>query len=366
MKKIFKYSLFALTGLFLAACNEDYKDWASPMSYPQEDAVNIPSITATANADLIDLETADATIQLLNIAGGSEAIVLKNLQFVPLGADGQELRDFAMTALNATGQFSKSALTNLVRGIYGKKREQRDIAGNVYVNATVEGFSEATLVNAGTAVIKVIMPDPGYENFYLVGTPNGWNNNTKGTYMIPSEKGVYSFTTYYTGAWDLKFIAEDNLGSWDVLWGGIDGDKSPSGTLFEENAGAIASPEAGYYTFTANMNTSTYTWTLIDNQAPAEYSSMGVIGGFNGWGGDVEMEQAAPHFWYVEYTITEDTELKFRANGGWDVNWGTGITISDDQFYGVAVGGGDNIKVPAGTYAFYLNDITGEFAILAQ
>jgi hypothetical protein len=92
---------------------------------------------------------------------------------------------------------------------------------------------------------------------------------------------------------------------------------------------------------------------------------MGVIGDFNSWGGDMEMKQVTPHNWYVVGTVT-DGGLKFRANGGWEVNWGAEFTITDTNFYGKGVANGSNISVPAGTYAFYLNDITGDFVIVKQ
>ncbi len=37
--KILKYMAFALTGMLMASCGEDFDDWASPQSYPQEDAI---------------------------------------------------------------------------------------------------------------------------------------------------------------------------------------------------------------------------------------------------------------------------------------------------------------------------------------
>ena len=73
--------------------------------------------------------------------------------------------------------------------------------------------------------------------------------------------------------------------------------------------------------------------------------------------------EKAPHNWYARATLTADTELKFRANHKWDVNWGgDGSAEIDEEKYYVTPGG-DNIKVPAGTYDFYLNDITGNWSI---
>jgi hypothetical protein len=49
-------------------------------------------------------------------------------------------------------------------------------------------------------------------------------------------------------------------------------------------------------------------------------------------------------------------EVKFRANGGWDVNWG-----GQSFPYGQGVSGGDNIVVTEGTYFIKFNSITGHY-----
>ena len=57
MKKILSYVSLAITGLLMAACSEDFKDWASQKTYPQEDAITIPGYKASpANATGVDLQ----------------------------------------------------------------------------------------------------------------------------------------------------------------------------------------------------------------------------------------------------------------------------------------------------------------------
>ena len=115
------------------------------------------------------------------------------------------------------------------------------------------------------------------------------------------------------------------------------------------------------------MNNQTYAWTKLDNQSPTEYSAVSLIGDFNGWGGDIDLAQEgnAPHNWYGRATIPTDGGLKFRANHDWATSWGTspddeGKPIGDVYYLGI---GEKNITVPAGTYDFYLNDITGRWSI---
>jgi hypothetical protein len=108
-----------------------------------------------------------------------------------------------------------------------------------------------------------------------------------------------------------------------------------------------------------------YSWVKEENQTPAEYTSISLIGNFNDWAGDVDMTQVTPHNWYVEHTFDiDDVEFKFRANHDWGTNWGATWTVASDNFAAVGVGGGDNIKCAKGTYRFYINDITSKMCVV--
>lgn len=213
-----------------------------------------------------------------------------------------------------------------------------------------------------TYTIKAVAPQ-----FYMVGALPGWNAEGAATALLyPQSATTMSYTSKYVGAWDLKLWNKNDLGNWDACYGCVnDGDNAASGALVNTGAGAISAPSAEYYTFSVDLATMTYSWTKLDNQTPTEYTKMGVIGDFNGWASDLEMTQVTPHNWHVVATVTGGG-LKFRANADWGINWGAAVTISESDFYGKGVNNGDNISVPAGTYAFYLNDITGDFAIVKQ
>ncbi len=203
--------------------------------------------------------------------------------------------------------------------------------------------------------------------YYITGGVNGWSSTSTENMFYAEGGNVYSYTTTWNGAWDLKFWDSKNVGAWANAWGtAVDGDGSAAGSLINSNAQSFQAPSKGYYTLTINMNTQTYTWTAVE--PTADYTQVSLIGDFNGWGGDVDLVQlaGAPHNWYVRATIPSDGGLKFRANHGWDVSWGTS---ADDKATPVgdvyALGlGGENITVPAGTYDFYLNDITGRWNIV--
>lgn len=202
--------------------------------------------------------------------------------------------------------------------------------------------------------------------YYVVGTPQGWSDTDMRCMFYAQGGNIYSYTTQWSGAWDLKVWDAKNFGTWENAWGtAVDGDGSVSGLLINNESKSFQAPTKGeYYTLTINMNDNTYSWEAVTPSA--DYSSVSLIGDFNGWGGDIDLEQiaTAPHNWYVRATIESDGGLKFRANHDWATSWGTSDkeTPIGEVYY--LAPGSDNINVPAGTYDFYLNDITGLWNIV--
>ena len=204
--------------------------------------------------------------------------------------------------------------------------------------------------------------------YYVVGAVQNWSDTDKTCMFTPHSKYVLSYTTKWTGAWDLKVWDFANFGNWDAAYGTpVDGDNSEEGPL--GGSGAISAPSAEFYTFTIDLSSMTYKWTKLDNQNPTEYESISLIGEFNGWSGDYELTQVAPHNWHCVFTQENDGMLKYRANHDWGINWGFGSDGDWNVAEGIdniGVGNGGNIYVPAGTYDVYLNDITNSMLIVAQ
>ncbi len=85
--------------------------------------------------------------------------------------------------------------------------------------------------------------------------------------------------------------------------------------------------------------------------------SIGMIGAFNSWSGDVVMNTTDNvNFSLNAYTFTISGEMKFRQNADWAVNWG-----AVDFPAGVGTQGGSNIPVPAGSYDITFNITTGAY-----
>ena len=229
---------------------------------------------------------------------------------------------------------------------------------------------------AGTYMMTINMMDYTYSikalaaEYYLVGDNFAWNVNEKKYLMYAESATVQSYTGHFDG--NLKFINGSDMGTdnWNACYGtATDGDTSMSGAI-QQNAGAIHSPEAGYFTFTVDLDAMTYTWTKLENQTPQEYETIGLVGAFNGWNQAEDanqMTQLTPHNWFKTMTLTEG-ELKFNANKDWAISWGgeTDVNVGDENYGVTTTANGKNMYVPAGTYDIFFNDITGRFVFVSK
>lgn len=234
----------------------------------------------------------------------------------------------------------------------------------------------AKIAEAGMYMMTINMMDYTYKitplapEYYLVGDNFAWDVNTKKHIMYAESVTVHSYTGKFDG--NLKFINGNDMGTenWSATYGTKqDGDTSLSGTLMQ-NAGAIHSPEAGYYTFTADMSSMTYTWTRLENQDPDSYTTIGLVGEFCGWNqasDDNQMTELTPHNWYKNITLSAG-KLKFNADKDWTISWGgeTDLNIGDANSGKTTTANGKDMYVPAGTYDVFFNDITGQFVFVSK
>ena len=215
-----------------------------------------------------------------------------------------------------------------------------------------------------TYTIKQIAPE-----YYLVGKLQGWASEPKDKtcLMYAETPMVQSYTTQWNDDANLKIWLGSDWGNWDNAYGAKDdGDNSVEGKI--AGSGAIVCPEPGaFYTFKVDFSTMTYKWTKLENQNPTAYEKVGLIGVGGDWDNDVDMTEVTPHNWFIEKTIPEGS-FKIRANHEWNdaANWG----FAEGQEFSstgklITSGVSKNIKIAAGKYRIFFNDITLEYAIIA-
>lgn len=271
------------------------------------------------------------------------------------------------------------AVENNPKGVVGVEKDGDDAMSGTLLTTTSNGkkANAGKIAKAGIYQMTINMMDYTYSikqiapEYYLVGALQSWSDQNMSCLMTAETAMVQNFTTKWTGDANMKIWLGSDFGKWDNAFGSASGDgvNTAEGKL-KAGGGAIVCPEKGaYYTFTADFSTMTYKWTKLANQNPTEFKHVSLIGVGGKWneGDDIDLEQVAPHNWYLAKQEIPAGGLKIRADHKWrdDGNWG----FAEGQKYEskgtlITSGGSSNISVPAGTYNIYFNDITGAYAFV--
>lgn len=179
-----------------------------------------------------------------------------------------------------------------------------------------------------------------YDPFiYFIGATDGWTNAEQKLALVDANTGTYTGFLYCADPnnWGNQFKFQRVAGSWDneinsSTFNTFDGAATNENGNIGVNAGE------GVYYFDVNLANGTIKATKVE--------TMGIIGGFNNWGGDAAMT------WNTEEYCFEATNVgvtadgwKFRINGGWDINLGGSLNN--------LTAGGDNIAVAGNTIKLY-------------
>ena len=344
MKKISLYVSIALAGLFMGSCSDDFTNWANPQTNPQEDAITIPGLTATA-ADAIDLANVSedsVSTFTLSTAALPEGYKLADarVEVTPQGVEGA-----TKTTLNAgiEGRAAAADLSDLVVNAYGKRPTARTFDAHVYLDAVKDG--QAVLIDAGKINV-VVTPKAPYiaSNYYLVGDMYGegkwtladcvkFNHSDADVYEDP-EFTLMVTTTKDNQYW--KIIPQGNIDAGNpwaiqndpkgVLGVTKNGDDAMSGTLVTSvtkddgttdapNAAMIA--KAGIYQITINMMDYTYS---IKQISPEYY----LVGKLQGWSDKPENKTC---LMYAETPMVQSYTTQWKDDANLKIwlgsDWGT-------------------------------------------
>ena len=217
-------------------------------------------------------------------------------------------------------------------------------------------------------------------DYFIVGGATGWSDKDKILPLYPVSATIFTFTSKFADVDNYyKAWASAEFGNWDCAYGYPSGDyEGETGSLIQNgSAGALRFPEADtYYTVTFDFGANTFTQTKCDNQTPAVYTTIGVVGSFNGWSQNLDEYQMtqvekAPHNWYLlDFEIedrTEDSnteEIKINANKAWDISWGGGKDFDSSRFGTLTEGA--NCTITPGVYDIYFNDITLQYIFIKK
>ena len=444
----------------MVSCTEDYTDWGTPQTNPEEEAVTFGNGSVTP-VDVINL--ADVTGDKVKVASIVAPTSTKDT-YTPsfkINFDGQSFD------IDANGNMAKADLATYITDKYGKRPTERDI--DATLDAWVSnGATAVKMATSATFQVKAVPEAPVIENgYYLVGdmfnaeNVDGWNTVSDKQAFKHSDKDVYDdpvFTLTFETKEDnqyWKIIPKKNADAGNIWADGVvgpkvDGDDSMTGSLTNKDPKAGKIAKAGKYKLTLNMIDYSYTleavnydqfiyfigstdgWkssdqklALVDeakgvytgyvyvadpNNAGLQFKfqrvagswdneinagafntfsgaatneggnfgvnagvgvyyfdvnlsegtitatkveTMGIIGGFNGWGGDAVMTWNAEEYCFeaTNVGVTADG-WKFRVNGGWDINLGGSLNN--------LTAGGDNLSVAGNTIKLYPTRKTSE------
>ena len=358
----------------MVSCTEDYTDWGTPQTNPEEEAVAFGGGSVTP-VDVINL--ADVTGDKVKVASIVAPTSTKDT-YTPsfkINFDGQTFD------IDADGNMAKADLANYIIEKYGKRPTERDI--DATLDAWVSNGSTAVkMATSATFQVKAIPEAPVIDNgYYLVGdmfateTQNGWTKEGAKAFKH-SDKDVYddpvftvSFeTTKANQCW--KIIPKKNIDSGDIWADGVvgpktDGDDSMEGLLTNVGPGAGKIAKAGKYKLTINMMDYSYTIEEV-NYDPFIY----FIGSTDGWKtSDQKLalvddaKGVYTGYVYVADPNNAGFQFKFqRVAGSWDKAIGAATFTS---FGGAATNEGDNIGVNAGEGVYYMDVNLSEGTITA-
>lgn len=358
----------------MVSCTEDYTDWGTPQSNPQEEAVSFGKGSVTP-VDVINL--ADVKTEKVKVAS-IVAPTSSNASYTPTYKINIGGRAFD---IDAEGNMAKADLVNYIVDKFGKRPTERDI--DATLDAWVSnGATAVKMATSETFQVKAIPEAPVIEEgYYLVGDMfttddvDGWTKEVAKAFNH-SDKDVYedpvftvSFeTTKADQYWKIipkKNIDADDLWAAGVVGPKVDGDDSMTGALTNGDAKAGKIAKAGKYKLTINMMDYTYTIEEV-NYDPFIY----FIGSTDGWkSSDQKLalvdEAKGVYTGYVYVADPNRAGLQFkfqRVAGSWDNEINAGAFVS---FGGAATNENGNIGVNAGEGVYYFDVNLSEGTITA-
>lgn len=258
------------------------------------------------------------------------------------------------------------------------KGEGEDIlkGGAPFVGPSTDGAAKYNLTLNMEKQTIVIEPEVHLYYYYIYGVNQmkpAEGEEYRNYMFYKTGSTTFTYTTNWQNKRSLKIWEHEDYNKSSNAWGVKSSAFKESGTL--EKGALWTIGNEGWYTLTITMdednNIHNYQWTAIP-EPTVTYTNISIIGTINGtsWDTDFELTQCknAPHNWYLlDFELTADAKLKFRANKNWDTkDWGGDGSQPISKVVYTLNQGATDIAVPAGKYDFYLNDITGNWTILQK
>jgi hypothetical protein len=318
MKNIIKSTLLLLcsVGLF-AACADD-NDSNPVLGHPTTFSLNTPSYAALpvdlANSTALPFTWSSpdygfpvaAEFQLEASIDGNFTV---STDEADADESGSTIPNYVILPASFTGGYGTidaAKLATAVNRMGNWSAEDTPDTQKIFVRASAQAGNTSKVYSNIVEIIVVPTAEvaPAFPEFiYEIGNESGWA--TAHALRSPAQDGIYVGFYWLDG----EFKFKPNADNWDGDWEN-DGDG-----MIADNGGAnMPGVDPAFYKITVDLNEMTYAVEPITN--------ISIIGGFNDWAGDVEMEYNIEGGYWQCTTDEVTGEYKFRANHDWAINWG--------------------------------------------
>ncbi|WP_179004605.1 SusE domain-containing protein [Winogradskyella forsetii] len=368
--KNIKYVLLALGALtFTMSCEDDPEFYATestpilleelPISQIVVDGGNLSNPAITFN---------------WNNANYNQAVVENYTVQFSSNQEFTESSDVASAVGVSSISMSMAALNTATSAIGLPPLQENTVYARVIASLGVQDELAVT----SNIINFLVTPSFSYDfkDYYLVGngTSADWNNNNDNPPLFRDvgNENLYTYTGYFTkgggGNEDGRFKVLEERGQWQPQWGtaadeGSD-DIVESGEIAgnpgtqDSDPGRFGVPDNGYYTFTINFSSNTYTTVPYDASGATDYTSITLQGSAAGTDTDFTQSTFDSHLWYINSINLGSGDVQFTTNTG--ATWG-----GSTSFSGVATEGGGPIPVIVqDDYEVWFNDLTGDYIMI--
>ena len=337
MKNIFKIVFATIIGFLLVSCEKD--EDRAVLGNPSQS-----TLSASATTFVLQKEDADkdaVKFSWMSPSFGPNILINNTLQFAVKGTNFANPKEVILEAGATAASFNVQNFNGILLGAGAP------IGSQSQVEVRLKSVTASSTVAAvySPVITLTVTPYALISYIYAPGDYQGWNPSTANQLVSATSNGIYiGYINFPAAASEFKITPNRN---WDVSYGSNDG------ATLSTTAGNIKSVGAGSYMVTVDMN------KLSIEMTPYRF---GIIGSAtpNGWNDpDTKMTlNNTTGLWEVTMPLTSG-EIKFRLNGGWDVNYGGSG--------GNAVAGGDNIQIAAaGTYKVTLDVSNLKYTLTKQ
>ena len=344
----------ALAGLTMASCTQEHID----VQYIPENAV-APTLGTIEGCDLSD-GGADIVVEYTKANFGVATGSAHNL-YISKSEDMADMKKAKASFTDNTITLTQADL-NVVALDFAEAGAEVDMYFAVVANLNTDKGAEVAGTQLKSNVVKAtfksyvadVLPTEKFEKVWVIGNYCGWDHGkTQFLFDYNSTGTTFAGVVDFAGADGVSMAADGfkltGVAGWDDTcnWGLEDN------TTAEAEAASLQLITGGgsqdikayakrFYGFEFDKTT-----LVLKKSWGAD--QIGIIGLNGDWETDIVMEYNAKWTrFYADIEAPADTEMKFRADAAWDLNWGVDCAQ-----------GGGNIPVAAGNYRVYFNPATG-------